>query len=198
LACRGAIASAEVEHIEVERAPRERRGGRPVVKVSWHDATQYVSWLAKKAGRTYRLLTETEWEYATRGVTKASAPHTPASTGATISTDQANYDGTSTYGNGKKGVYRQKTVEVGSFPANAFGLHDMHGNVWEWVQDCYKDSYAGAPAVGSAVASTDCGLRVLGVGSWSSIPHFLRSANRSWKRPVLRFSGVGFRVARTL
>ena len=146
----------------------------------------------------YRLLTEAEWEYAARGVTKASAPHTPFATGATISTDQANYNGEFTYGTGKKGVNRGKTVEVGSFPGNAFGLHDLHGNVWEWVQDCYKDSYAGAPADGSAVTSTDCALRVLRGGSWFIASKVLRSAYRIMGAPDFRDDSFGFRVARTL
>jgi formylglycine-generating enzyme required for sulfatase activity len=173
------------------------RGKRPVINVSWDDAAQYVAWLLKKTGKTYRLLTEAEWEYAARGVTKASAPHTPFSTGATISTDQANYHGDHTYGSGKKGVNRGKTVEVGSFPANAFGLHDMHGNVWEWVQDCYKNSYNSAPTNGSAVVSTDCDLRVLRGGSGAVNPLDLRSAVRGRNRPGVRINDLGFRVART-
>ena len=188
-------------------SPRDEgwgRGTRPIVNVSWDDATQYVVWLSRKTGKTYRLLTEAEWEYAARGVTSASAPSTPFSTGATISTDQANYDGNATYGSGKKGVYRQKTVEVGSFPGNAFGLHDMHGNAWEWVHDCYKDNYDDAPTDGSALAFADCGLRVLRGGSWYDIPQSLRSAYRDGDRPDNRGGNVGsevpigFRVARTL
>ena len=98
-------------------------------------------------------MTEAEWEYAARGVTKASDPHTAFSTGATINYKQANYDANFKYGSGPQGLYRQKTLDVGSLARNAFGLHDMHGNVWEWVEDCYKDSYAGAPTDGSAVTS---------------------------------------------
>ena len=106
------------------------RGKRPVINVSWDDITkEYLPWLSRKTGKTYRLLTEAEWEYAARAGTT-----TPFSTGRTITPDQANFNGDFTYGGSAKGVYRQKTVEVGSFPANAFGLHDMHGNVWEWVR----------------------------------------------------------------
>jgi formylglycine-generating enzyme required for sulfatase activity len=174
------------------------RGKRPVIGVSWNDAAEYVVWLSKTTGKAYRLLTEAEWEYAARGVTKASSSHPPFSTGTTISTDQANYDGNYIYGVGAKGVYSEKTVEVGSFPGNAFGLHDMHGNVWEWVQDCYKDSYSGAPNDGSAVTSSNCSLRVQRGGAWNYHPHYLRSAVRVRVPPGARAGNLGFRVARAL
>ena len=96
------------------------------------------------------------------------------------------------------GLFRQKTVEVGRFPRNAFGLHDMHGNVWEWVQDCYKDSYQDAPTDGSAVVSPDCSLRVLRGGSWNYFPQLLRSAYRYATAPDVRLDIAGFRVARSL
>jgi formylglycine-generating enzyme required for sulfatase activity len=113
-------------------------GKRPVINVSWIDITkEFLPWLSSKTGRTYRLLSEAEWEYAARGGTTFS-------TGRTITPDQANFDGKGT------------TIEIGSFLANAFGLHDMHGNVREWVQDCYKDSYTGVPTDGSALLSADC------------------------------------------
>jgi formylglycine-generating enzyme required for sulfatase activity len=174
------------------------RGRRPVINVSWDDAKQFVAWLAKKTGKPYRLLTEAEWEYAARGVTKASDPYAPFSTGATINYKQANYDANFTYNKGPQGVYRQKTLDVGSLPRNAFGLHDMHGNVWEWVEDCYKDSYAGAPTDGSAVSSGGCSLHVLRGGSWNYYPQLLRSAYRYATAGGIRIENVGFRVARTL
>src|SRR5262249_21370232 len=103
------------------------RGKRPVINVSWNDAEQFVGWLAKKTGKPYRLLTEAEWEYAARGSTKAIDRQPPFSTGLTINPNQANYDGNFSYGaGGKTGIYRQKTLEVGSFKPNAFGLYDMH------------------------------------------------------------------------
>lgn len=174
------------------------RGRRPVINVSWHDATAFVAWLPRKTGRSYRLPTEAEWEYAARAITTASAPHPPFSTGATINYRQANYDANFTYGDGRMGLFRQKTVEVGRFPRNAFGLHDMHGNVWEWVQDCYQDSYRGAPTDGSAVVLPGCGLRILRGGSWNYFPQLLRSAYRYATAPDIRLDIVGFRVARSL
>ena len=170
------------------------RGTRPVMGVSWDDAQSYVEWLSAETGERYRLLSESEWEYAARAGTRG-----PFHFGSTISTDQANYDGNYTYGSGRKGVYREETVPVGSFPSNDFGLHDMHGNVWEWVEDCWHDSYASAPADGSAWTSGgDCSRRVLRGGSWYFEPWLLRSANRSRYFTGNRNHYYGFRVARTL
>ncbi len=171
------------------------RGRHPVINVSWNDATQYTGWLSKKTGKAYRLLSEAEWEYAARGVTKTSDPSTPFSTGATINYRQANYDANFTYGSGPQGLYRQKTVDAGSLPRNAFGLHEMHGNVWEWVQDCYKPSYEGAPDDGSAVTSGDCSLHILRGGAWNYYPRLLRSAYRYATAPEVRLNNAGFRVA---
>ena len=163
-----------------------------MINVSWEDAQAYVAWLSRTTGQRYRLLSEAEWEYAARAGTT-----TPFSFGATISTDQANYDGRYTYSGGRKGVYRGKTTAVGSFPANAFGLHDMHGNVWERVEDCFV-SYAGAPTDGSAVTTSSCSRRVLRGGSWGNYPQFLRSAFRSRYFPSSRSNFGGFRLARTI
>jgi formylglycine-generating enzyme required for sulfatase activity len=175
------------------------RGKRPVINVSWNDAQQFVGWLAKKTGKPYRLLTEAEWEYAARGTTKATDPQSPFSTGPTINYSQANYDANFVYGIGAKmGVYRQKTLDVGSFKPNAFGLNDMHGNVWEWVEDCYKDSYAGTPIDGSAVTSRNCPLNILRGGAWNYYPQLLRSAYRYASAPGVRTENAGFRVARSM
>ncbi len=173
------------------------RGRRPAINVSWHDATEFVAWLSRKTGKPYRLPTEAEWEYAARAVANASEPHPPFSTGSTINYKQANYDANFTYADGKMGLYRQKTVDVGSFRSNAFGLHDMHGNVWEWVHDCYRDSYSGAPTDGSAVVARDCSLRILRGGSWNYFPQLLRSAYRYATAPEVRLDMVGLRVARS-
>jgi formylglycine-generating enzyme required for sulfatase activity len=174
------------------------RGKRPVINVSFHDVKQYTDWLSRKTGKDYRLLTEAEWEYAARGQTKASEPSNPFFTGATIGYRQANYDANFTYGSGAQGEYRQKTTDVGSFPKNAFGLHDMHGNVWEWVQDCYRPSYEGAPADGSAVLFSGCELHILRGGAWNYLPRLLRSAYRYATAPEVRLNNFGFRVARSL
>ncbi len=175
------------------------RGKRPVINVSWNDAQQFVGWLAKKTGKPYRLLTEAEWEYAARGSTKATERPTAFSTGPTINPNQANYDGNFIYGGGARmGIYRQKTLDVGSFKANAFGLNDMHGNVWEWVEDCYKDTYAGAPTDGSAVKSRNCTLNILRGGAWNYYPQLLRSAYRYASAPGVRAENTGLRVARSM
>jgi formylglycine-generating enzyme required for sulfatase activity len=157
-----------------------------------------VAWLSKRTSQPYRLLTEAEWEYAARSVTRATDPHTQFSTGPTINYKQANYDANFTYNGGRMGIYRQKTSEVGSFPRNPFGLHDMHGNVWEWVEDCYRDSYAGAPADGSAVASKACSLRIVRGGAWNYFPTLLRSAYRYATAGDVRLENIGLRVARAM
>ncbi|NKB15946.1 MAG: formylglycine-generating enzyme family protein [Sphingomonadales bacterium] len=170
------------------------RGNQPVMRVSWDDAKQYVEWLSRKTGNIYRLLSEAEWEYAARAGTT-----TPFSTGPTITTDQANFDGDYTYSGSAKGKDLGKTIEAGSFKPNAFGLHDMHGNVWEWVEDCYqKDGYQRTPSDGSPLATGDCSRRVLRGGSWNSYPRFLRSADRYGDRTGYRVNNYGFRVGRTL
>lgn len=169
------------------------RGSQPVINVSWQDAQAYVDWLAEKTGKPYRLPTEAEWEYAARAGTT-----TPFSFGSTISTVQANYDGNYVYGAGTKGEDRQRTVPAGSLPANPWGLYEVHGNLWEWVEDCYHDSYKGAPADGRAWVENSCSVRVFRGGSWSYLPGFLRSAYRGGLEPGYRNIAVGFRVARTL
>lgn len=169
------------------------RGRRPVINVSWDDAKTYEAWLSRKTGETYRLLSEAEWEYVARAGTE-----TPFHTGDRISTDHANFDGNYTYNGSSKGLYRKQTVPVGSFAANRFGLHDVHGNVWEWVEDCWNGSYESAPSDGSAWTTSDCTVRVLRGGSWVNDPWILRSANRNWDGTDYRYDDFGFRVARTL
>jgi formylglycine-generating enzyme required for sulfatase activity len=168
------------------------RGRRPVINVSWEDAQAYCAWLSEQAGEPYRLPSAAEWEYGCR----AGTP-TPFWTGATISTDQANYDGNHTYQSGGNGVYREQTTRVDTFEANPWHLRDMHGNVWEWCQDCWNArTYTGAPNDGSACTSGDCARKVIRGGSWNNRPEFLRSASRGAKPIDNRNDMVGFRVAR--
>ena len=151
------------------------RGTRPVVNVSWKDAKEFVRWLSRRTEAKYRLLSESEWEYVARAGTKG-----PFHFGSTISSDQANYNAKYTYGAGSQGRNRKRTEPVGSFPENAFGLHEVHGNVWEWVEDCWHESYVGAPSDGSAwTVGGDCRRRVLRGGSWDELPKDLRSAARN-------------------
>jgi formylglycine-generating enzyme required for sulfatase activity len=159
----------------------------PVETVCWDDCQAFVKKLSEKTGKRFRLPTEAEWEYACRAGTT-----TPFYFGETISTDQANYDGNYTYGKGKKGVYREKTTPVGSFPANAWGLFDIHGNVWEWCQDRYGP-YASSDIIDPQ--STDNGTaRVLRGGSWYCNPGCCRSACRSSYEPGHRHGYFGCRV----
>ena len=160
------------------------RGRRPVIHVSWDDAQEYVAWLSAETGASYRLPSEAEWEYAARAGTA-----TAYSWGNEIGDNRANCGGC--------GGQRVGTVPVGSFGANAWGLHDMHGNV-AWAQDCLKGRYQSAPADGSARDGSDCNGRVLRGGSWVGPPGFLRAPSRMLGSAGDRNLFVGFRVARTL
>jgi formylglycine-generating enzyme required for sulfatase activity len=163
---------------------------RPVEQVSWNDAVEFCDRLSKKLGQPYTLPSEAQWEYACRAGTT-----TPFHFGETITTDLANYDGNYTFASGPKGVFRQETTEVGSFPPNSFGLSDMHGNVFEWCLDHFHDSYNGAPADGSAwVTGGDSDRRVLRGGSWLNFPRNCRCASRILNGPVVRSAYNGFRV----
>ncbi|WP_256077208.1 bifunctional serine/threonine-protein kinase/formylglycine-generating enzyme family protein [Massilia sp. YIM B04103] len=166
----------------------------PVVCVSWNDAQLYLQWLSGITGQIYRLPSEAEWEYACRAGTR-----TAFSFGDTISTEQANYDGNFTYNGGPRGTHRNGTCKVGSFPPNPWGLHDMHGNVWEWVQDTVHENYQGAPLDGRAwEEGGDAARRILRGGAWLYNPRYLRSALRNGYSAVLANDVVGFRVARKL
>jgi formylglycine-generating enzyme required for sulfatase activity len=166
----------------------------PVVGVNWYDAQDYVRWLSEATGRHYRLPSEAEWEYACR-----AGSRTAFSFGDTISTAQANYDGNFTYNGGARGEYRRGTTPAGMFPPNPWGLFDMHGNVWEWVQDVVHDNYEGAPLDGSAwEEGGDQARRILRGGSWLYNPRYLRSALRNGFSSALSNDIVGFRVVRDL
>ena len=163
----------------------------PVEQVNWHDAVEFCERLSQHTGRTYRLPSEAEWEYACRAGTT-----TPFHFGQTISPKFANYRGTKVYGDGFEGEYREKTTPVGSFKvANAFGLYDMHGNVWEWCTDHWHSNYEGAPTDGSAwIEGGDASGRVLRGGSWNLNPGNCRSACRFHNYPDNANFFNGFRV----
>ena len=162
----------------------------PVEQVSWEEAVEFCRKLSLRTGRTIRLPTEAEWEYACRAGTT-----TAFNTGETISTDQANYNGNYTYGNGRKGEYRKRTVPVGSFAANGLGLYDMHGNVWEWCQDWYHAGYYKVSPTDDPPGPEKGEIRVLRGGSWLDLPRLCRSAYRFAYSPQAHFDYVfGFRV----
>ena len=169
------------------------RGNQPVIFVNWHDAQEYVAWLTNKTGYEYRLPSESEWEYAARAGSQGRF-----SDGDCITTDHANFDGEAPPDGCTPGIYRGRTLAVGTFPANPFGLYDAHGNVWEWVQDCWREDYEGAPTDGSAWAAGDCDMAVLRGGSWADGGAWARSAARSRYGLSGTWNAVGFRVARAL
>ena len=170
--------------------PKDRdwgRGNRPVIYMSWDDAKEYVRWLSRQTGEAYRLPSEAEWEYAARAGT-TSRYHW----GDSVGQGNANCDGCGSRWD------KSRTAPVGSFLANRFGLYDMSGNVWEWVEDCWNDSYRGAPTKGRAWTPGDCSRRVLRGGSWFIGPKVLRAAVRVADTSGNRISLFGFRIARTL
>ncbi len=171
------------------------RGKRPVIYISWDDAKAYTVWLTGKTGKTYRLLTEAQWEYVAR-----AGSTTPFWWGISASTNQANYDDSFT-SMGDKGGYRGKTVPVDSFKANPWGLYNVHGNVWEWVEDHFHKSYRGAPTDGQAwvvTSNNKIATRVMRGGSWLNPSKHVRSAVRNLIYRNFRANNIGFRVARIL
>jgi formylglycine-generating enzyme required for sulfatase activity len=162
------------------------RGRRPVINVTWNDLQQYLTWLSIKTGMSYRLLNENEWEFASRGIVDAGMPHPPYSWGDVVGRGNAHCKGCN------EGELIEQTLPVGSFKANGFGLHDMLGNVWEWVHDCYIDKYQAGPP-----ATPNC-LRVARGGSWINGPAIIRAAYRNRFQPGAPYSNIGFRVARSI
>lgn len=164
----------------------------PAERVSWHEAVEFCDRLAKHTGRLYRLPSEAEWEYACRAGTT-----TPFNFGDTITTESANYNGDYTYGDSPKGENRRKTTAVGQLNnANAYGLCDMHGNVYEWCQDYWHDNYEGAPTDGSAwMEGGNADRRVRRGGAWLTCPRNCRSAYRVSDTPEYRDDDIGFRVS---
>jgi formylglycine-generating enzyme required for sulfatase activity len=204
-----AVAKLPKIQFDIKSAPSKLRGNnRPVEQVSWYDAVEFCARLSKNTGHNYRLPSEAEWEYACRAGTT-----TPFYFGETINTNQANYSHRYSYNNSSKGHYPEQTRDVGSFPANAFGLYDMHGNVWEWCADPCHDNYHGAPTDGSVwdensndhryknyldllvQSKNDRRNRLLRSCSWSDPSGRCRSAIRSSNLPSFRYDRCGFRVA---
>lgn len=170
------------------------RGPMPVVNVNFKNAMAYTAWLSRKTGHGYRLLSESEWEYAARGGSTAAFAF-----GATLAASQANFDASSKTDLNPKGAMRNKAIRGGQFKPNGFGLYDMHGNVWEWVQDCWNDEYGPAlPADGKPALTGDCGGRVLRGGSWEDGAADVRAAARVASAAGDRSWSDGIRVARDL
>lgn len=171
------------------------RGRRPVIHVSWEDATGYCLWLAEQTGARYRLPSEAEWEYVCRAGGDARYQ-----TGDTISSLDANFNGVDAWDPGLSGPFLEKTVEVGSYAPNAWGFYDLHGNVTEWVQDCWIEGYAGAPGNGAPrFAEPELAISaVVRGGAWSARPRFVRTTDRWHYARDVRFEFIGFRVARDL
>ncbi|MGH6816534.1 MAG: SUMF1/EgtB/PvdO family nonheme iron enzyme [Hyphomicrobiaceae bacterium] len=178
------------------------RGRRPVIYVDWNDAKVYVAWLAKTTGSPYRLLSEAEWEYAARGVTVATPqPQFHFGNDEAQLCQYGNHADRSTSYSWKNTKCSddigEMTAEVGRYKPNAFGLYDMHGNVWEWVEDCYNATYQNAPTDGSAWTAGNCSSRVVRGGGWVDIPALVRAADRG-RGSIIRGSDAGLRVARTI
>ena len=185
-----AVAQLPKQQDELDSEPSRFTGdNRPVETISWNEAVEFCQRLSAHTGKEYRLPSEAEWEYACRAGTT-----TPFHFGETITPELANYRGSSTYSNGPKGVYREATTDVGSFPANTFGLYDTHGNVWEWCLDRWHNNYDGAPTDGSAWVEGESELRIVRGGSWDLNPRDCRSATRDITLPGDRTFTFGFRV----
>jgi formylglycine-generating enzyme required for sulfatase activity len=197
-----AVAALPKINRDLEPDPSNFKGGdRPVEQVSWLEAKEFCDRIEQRTSRPYRLPTEAEWEYACRAGTT-----TPFYYGKTITTELANYCGedresgdkeySGSYGQGPKGNYRQETTSVGSFPANGFGLYDMHGNVWEWCEDHWHDNYESAPTDGTIwldLEKKEPGYVMRG-GSWDYAPWFCRSVSRGSNYAGTRHNDTGFRV----
>jgi formylglycine-generating enzyme required for sulfatase activity len=162
----------------------------PIEQISWDDAVEFCTKLSQQTGKEYTLPTEAQWEYACRATTT-----TPFHFGATITPDLVNYNGDYPYNGAATGENRERATPVGTFPPNAFGLHDMHGNVWEWCLDTYQPNYLTAPTDGSAVLDIgDNAKRVMRGGAWDYVAKACRSSVRCSLDPKLRMNGCGFRV----
>jgi formylglycine-generating enzyme required for sulfatase activity len=184
------------------RDPGFKQGAaHPAVCLSWNDAQAYAAWQSKRSGKTYRLPSEAEWEYAARAGTSTSRYWGEDPKQACKFANVADRNLRAKYPNFPIHDCDDRhaaTAPVGSFLPNALGLYDMLGNVWEWTQDCWSEGYAGAPRDGSAWLEGDCGRRVVRGGSWIDGPGFARAAFRSGDLPGDRGDNQGFRLARTI
>jgi formylglycine-generating enzyme required for sulfatase activity len=185
------VTQAQWEAVMGNNPSKFKNGGNfPVETVSWDQCVTFCNKLSQIVGKEVTLPSEAQWEYACRAGTK-----TPFHYGETITPDLVNYDGNYTYASGRKGIYRQKTTAVGSFPPNNFGLYDMHGNVWEWCSDTWHENYNNAPVNGSAwIDENDSQYRLLRGGGWNFNPIGCRSAYRGRNASDDRYYGFGFRV----
>ncbi len=181
------------DDVRRSRPPDETwgRGNRPVINITYWTAMDYCDWLSQRTDANIRLPTEAEWEYACRAGTTG-----PFWTGDNISPEQANFDGNYTYGGSEKGPSRGQTTPVNLFPPNPWGLHDMHGNVWEWCASVYDDAYSGLELLDAGYKEDDRRERVVRGGSWHNVPSGLRSAARNKLVPSYHYLRVGFRIAR--
>ncbi|MEZ5945640.1 MAG: SUMF1/EgtB/PvdO family nonheme iron enzyme [Hyphomonas sp.] len=174
------------------RSEQWTRGAMPVVNITWPEAMDYIRWLNEQVdGEPYRLLSEAEWEYAARAGTA-----TAFNTGDTLSDKQANFNAGRQYNGSAKGTWPRQPMPAGHYPANAFGLHEMHGNVAEWTADCWFHDYLGRAGNANVEDKTGCRTRVVRGGSWEKVPSYVRSATRDSYPDTGRDDSIGFRVAR--
>ena len=183
-----AVTVQEFRAFSPDHAPRDP-GNLPVVGVSWREAVGYCDWLSRQTRRNYRLPTEAEWEYACR-----AGSQTPFTFGEEITAAQANY----LYDETGQRVGPGRRTPVGCYPANAFGLHDLHGSVCEWVADTWHPNFLGAPEQGQAWEDEGTPNRVIRGGAWDYLPRLLRSSWRDWRAADFRADNLGFRVAQTV
>lgn len=170
------------------------KGNRPVINISFDDAQKYLTWLNQKTGKTYRLLSEAEWEYVAR-----AGQSTPfGNHGLGIDANAANFDGKAPYISTTTGPYHRKTQPVGQYAANGFGVHDIYGNIFEWVEDCWNPDHQGATGSGAPRTDGDCSYRVMKGGSWVTHGYQMRAASRVRYVTDYRYDDYGFRIARTL
>jgi formylglycine-generating enzyme required for sulfatase activity len=165
----------------------------PVVCVNWNDAKAYAAWLSKRTSKRYKLLSEAEWEYVARAGTEELFWW-----GSSIDSTRANYNGDTLSTSDPKGEFRAMTVHARTFAQNPWGLYQVHGNVWEWTEDCWNKNYEGAPKDGTARTTGECSSRVVRGGSWYDHPRYLRASSRGRNDSDGRSYNFGFRVARAL